>query len=65
MVIPILSQVNASTPRELPPEFERFAHLRKPKTRPAYQNDLQYFMRFVGIGNADEFRTATAIEDDL
>ena len=44
---------------DVPPELEWFANLGNPATRRAYQNALQDFMRFTGIGRPDEFRTVT------
>ena len=34
---------------DVPPEVEWFANIDNPRTRAAYQNDLQEFTRFVGI----------------
>lgn len=43
----------------VPPEAEWFANLDNPRTRRAYQIDLQDFMTFAGIAQATEFRTVT------
>jgi site-specific recombinase XerD len=43
----------------VPPEAEWFANLDNPRTRRAYQVDLQDFMRFTGIQRPDEFRVVT------
>ncbi len=44
---------------EVPPELEWFANLRNPNTRKAYEHDLREFQCFVGIEQAEEFRTVT------
>ena len=43
----------------VPPEAEWFANLDNPGTRRGYENDIQEFMRFIGIAQAAEFRTVT------
>jgi integrase/recombinase XerD len=40
---------------EVPPAIEWFGNIRNEKTRRAYKNDVQDFMRFVGIGAPEEF----------
>lgn len=37
----------------------RLANLNNPRTRRAYQNDLEDFCRFVGLSGAEEFRAVT------
>ena len=41
---------------QVPPAAEWFANIDNPNTRRAYRNDLQEFMRFVGILQPEEFR---------
>lgn len=43
----------------VPAEAEWFANLDNPRTRRAYQTDLQDFMGFAGIRQPDEFRVVT------
>ena len=43
----------------IPPEIEWFANIENPRTRRAYKNDLNDFMRFVGITQPEEFRIVT------
>jgi site-specific recombinase XerD len=43
----------------VPAEAEWFANLDNPRTRRAYQNDLQDFMSFAGIQRPEEFRIVT------
>ena len=43
----------------VPAEAEWFANLDNPRTRRAYQIDLQDFMGFAGIRQPDEFRIVT------
>jgi site-specific recombinase XerD len=43
----------------VPAEAEWFANLDNPRTRRAYQSDLQDFMGFAGIRQPDEFRIVT------
>src|SRR6201994_1612455 len=44
---------------EVPPAAEWFANLDNANTRRSYQNDLQEFMRFVGISAPAELRLVT------
>ena len=44
---------------DVPPEAEWFANISNPRTRRAYQGDIQEFMAFVGIAGAGEFRLVT------
>lgn len=44
---------------DVPPEVEWFANLSNPSTRRAYEHAVGDFMRFVGIGLPEEFRTVT------
>src|SRR5262245_14765224 len=44
---------------DVPPEVEWFANIQNPRTRRAYQFDLQDFMNFVGIQKPEEFRVVT------
>ncbi|WP_158743043.1 tyrosine-type recombinase/integrase [Acidisphaera sp. L21] len=44
---------------DVPPEVEWFANLSNPSTRRAYEHAVSDFMRFVGIGRPEEFRTVT------
>ena len=44
---------------DVPPEVEWFANLSNPSTRRAYEHAVGDFMRFVGIGRPEEFRTVT------
>jgi integrase/recombinase XerD len=44
---------------ELPPELQWFANIRSPKTRRAYQIDLDEFRAFIGIKNWAELRSVT------
>jgi hypothetical protein len=41
---------------DVPPAVEWFANIQNPRTRRAYQFDLQDFMTFAGIQKPDEFR---------
>src|SRR5688572_19157367 len=41
---------------DVPPELEWFAKIQNPRTRAAYQLDLQDFMRFTGIDQPEAFR---------
>jgi hypothetical protein len=55
---------------EVPAEIEWFANIDNLKTRRAYENALQDFMRFIGITRPNEFREITrshviAWRDDL
>jgi integrase/recombinase XerD len=54
----------------VPPEVEWFANIRNKSTRRAYENAIQDFMGFTGIGRPEKFRTVTrahviAWRDDL
>src|SRR5690349_24188392 len=54
----------------VPPEVEWFANIRNKSTRRAYENAIQDFMDFTGIGRPEEFRAVTrahviAWRDDL
>lgn len=42
----------------MPAAVEWFANIDNPRTRRAYQNDLEDFCSFVGLTGADEFRAA-------
>ena len=44
---------------EVPAAVEWFANIDNPRTRRAYQGDLEDFCRFVGLAAADEFRAVT------
>jgi site-specific recombinase XerD len=44
---------------DVPPEIDWFNNLDNPRTRRAYQIDLQDFMSFVGIARPEEFRLVT------
>ncbi|TLD71490.1 integrase [Phragmitibacter flavus] len=41
---------------DVPPEVEWFANIENSNTRRAYKNDVQEFMKFAGIHQAEEFR---------
>lgn len=43
----------------VPAAVEWFANIDNPRTRRAYQNDLQDFCSFVGLAGAEEFRAVT------
>ncbi|KPY82792.1 site-specific integrase, partial [Pseudomonas syringae group genomosp. 7] len=43
----------------MPAAVEWFANIDNPRTRRAYQNDLQDFCSFVGLAGAEEFRAVT------
>ncbi|MBN3471560.1 site-specific integrase [Pseudomonas savastanoi pv. phaseolicola] len=43
----------------VPAAAEWFANIDNPRTRRAYQNDLQDFCSFVGLAGAEEFRAVT------
>jgi site-specific recombinase XerD len=43
----------------VPAAVEWFANIDNPRTRRAYQNDLEDFCSFVGLASADEFRAVT------
>jgi integrase/recombinase XerD len=44
---------------DVPPEVEWFGNLRNRHTRKAYANDIKEFMAFVGLREAQDFRTVT------
>jgi integrase/recombinase XerD len=44
---------------DVPPEMEWFGNLRNRHTRKAYANDIKEFMAFVGLREAQAFRTVT------
>lgn len=44
---------------EVPAAAEWFANIDNPRTRRAYQNDLEDFCGFVGLSGAEEFRAVT------
>ncbi len=43
----------------VPAAVEWFANIDNPRTRRAYQNDLEDFCAFIGLATADEFRAVT------
>jgi hypothetical protein len=45
----------------VPAAVEWFANLDNPRTRRAYQNDLEDFCSFIGLATADEFRIMTRL----
>ena len=54
-----LTAVEFQTLAQVPAAVEWFANLDNPRTRRAYQNDLEDFCGFVGLASADEFRVVT------
>ncbi len=54
-----LTAVEFQTLARVPAAVEWFANLDNPRTRRAYQNDLEDFCGFVGLASADEFRVVT------
>jgi integrase/recombinase XerD len=44
---------------EVPPEIEWLANLTNPKTRRAYKNDVEEFVRFTGLRGFGELRDIT------
>lgn len=54
-----LTSVEFQTLAQVPAAVEWFANLDNPRTRRAYQNDLEDFCGFVGLASADEFRVVT------
>lgn len=54
-----LTSVEFQTLAQVPSAVEWFANLDNPRTRRAYQNDLEDFCGFVGLASADEFRIVT------
>jgi site-specific recombinase XerD len=55
----MLSNPAMRTLAEVPPEIDWFNNLDNPRTRRAYQIDLQEFMTFTGIVRPEEFRLVT------
>lgn len=45
--------------RDIPPEVEWFANIDSEQTRRAYKNDLNEFMRFLGLDQVEDLRTIT------
>ena len=43
----------------VPAAMEWFANIDNPRTRRAYQNDLEDFCSFIGLTGAEEFRAVT------
>src|ERR1700675_4458255 len=43
----------------VPPEIEWFANIDNPRTRRAYETDIEDFSTFVGITRPEEFRSVT------
>jgi site-specific recombinase XerD len=54
-----LSAVEFQQLASVPAAVEWFANIDNPRTRRAYQNDLEDFCSFVGLTGADEFRAVT------
>ena len=54
-----LTAAQFQTLAEVPAAVEWFANINNPRTRRAYQNDLQDFCGFVGLAGAEEFRAVT------
>ncbi|WP_426103026.1 tyrosine-type recombinase/integrase [Pseudomonas sp. PSPC3-3] len=54
-----LSAIEFQQLASVPAAVEWFANIDNPRTRRAYQNDLEDFCGFVGIIGADEFRAVT------
>lgn len=54
-----LSAVEFQQLASVPAAVEWFANIDNPRTRRAYQNDLEDFCSFVGLTGADEFRPVT------
>ena len=54
-----LSAVEFQQLAGVPAAVEWFANIDNPRTRRAYQNDLEDFCSFVGLTGADEFRAVT------
>ena len=52
----LLSKAEFQVLASVPAEAEWFANITNPNTRRAYKNDVNGFMRFVGIGKPEEFR---------
>ena len=43
----------------VPPEIEWFANIHNPRTRRAYETDIDDFSKFIGIHRPEEFRSVT------
>ena len=54
-----LSAVEFQQLASVPAAVEWFANIDNPRTRRAYQNDLEDFCSFVGLTGAEEFRAVT------
>lgn len=54
-----LTSVEFQQLASVPAAVEWFANIDNPRTRRAYQNDLEDFCSFVGLTGADEFRAVT------
>ena len=54
-----LSAVEFQQLAGVPTAVEWFANIDNPRTRRAYQNDLEDFCSFVGLTGAEEFRAVT------
>jgi len=54
-----LTAAQFQTLAEVPAAVEWFANIDNPRTRRAYQNDLEDFCSFVGLTGAEEFRAVT------
>ncbi len=54
-----LTAAQFQTLAEMPAAFDWFANIDNPRTRRAYQGDLEDFCHFVGLANADKFRSVT------
>jgi site-specific recombinase XerD len=54
-----LTAAQFQTLAEVPAAVEWFANIDNPRTRRAYQGDLEDFCHFVGLATADEFRSVT------
>lgn len=54
-----LSAVEFQQLAGVPAAVEWFANIDNPRTRRAYQNDLEDFCSFVGLTGAEEFRAVT------
>jgi site-specific recombinase XerD len=55
----LLSKAEFQRLSEVPPEAEWFANLTNENTRRAYRNDINSFVRFVGIRQPGDFRSIT------
>src|SRR5947209_16458996 len=54
-----LTLIQFQTLAEVPPEIEWFANLTNTNTRRAYRQDLDDFMAFAGLRQAEQFRDVT------